>query len=303
MVTYDDYIQTCQDLTDDSTTATRSFIVRVGQTGYRRAMKMFGQSFEERTQNTDTVAGQQYYQLPIDYSFTKTVTVLVGTQQYPLEQVTSQEQWDQLNRLTNIQNNRPTRFFVRLNIGIAGEEIGLWPTPSSSGNTFTLVYEAIPRTLGTLKYTTGQVTVTTNSLTVTGTSTAFTPAMVGRYLQVFDELGDTMFYRISAYQSPTELTLQNFYEGTTLTTANYQICELFSLPEEAQMIPVYYTAWHYYLMRQNTEKVTLYKNLHDMEFKEAKRNNSSKVHGGVIKRGTMGNLGTPYPLWFPTNIT
>ena len=304
MITYDDYLQNCYDLASDQTSSTLAFIKRVGNAGYRRAMKLFGKSFEERTKTAVTVALQQYYQLPADYSFMKSVKVLVGTLSYPLEEVKSQEEWDNLNRMTNISNTRPTKYFIRLNLGIAGDEVGFWPTPSAAGNTITLVYEAIPKNLGVVANTTGVVTMVNNSTAVSGTSTTFNPQMPGRFLYISDEnTGDGNYYRIGSYNSSTSLTLQNYYEGPSISAVNFGIYELFALPEECQMIPVYYTMWHYYLMRQNAKLAGAYKQLHDADLKEAMRNQAAKSHDGVVRRGRDLNLAVDYPLWFPGTIT
>lgn len=303
MVTYDDYIQTCYDLANDDQAANLDFIKRIGNTGYRRAMRLFGRQFEERTKTTTTVASQQYYQLPIDYTFMKSIKILVGTYQYPLTEVKGQVEWDNLNRLTNIVNQRPIKYFIRLNSGVGGDEVGIWPTPSTTGNLMTLVYEAAPKTVGNTKYTTGTVSISTATNTLIGTGTAFLPQMVGRHVQIADPQGDDQFYKVKVYLSSTQLQLENYYEGPTVSGSAYGIYELFGIAEEAQMIPVYYTLWHYFLMRQNQDKADYYRKLHDNELSVCKRNEAEKTRDGVVKRGQNVNLAVEYPLFFPQNIT
>lgn len=303
MVTYDDFIQTCYDLADDSTVQTLGFISRMGNIGYRRAMKLFGRQFEERTKTSSTTAAQQYYQLPIDYSILKTITVTVGTQKLPLEEIKGQARWDDLNRMTNMTNGRPTHYFVRLNSGIAGDEVGIFPTPSTSGNVVTLVYEAIPKAIGVPAYTTGTINVANQGISVTGIGSAFTSQMIDRYFQVSIPYGDGNYYRITGVNSPTSINLQNYYEGPIATNVAYSIFELFALPEEAQMIPVYFTMWQYYLMRQNPESVKLYKGLHDDDLAQAKINQSEKTREGVVRRGNIVTFSTNYPPYFPSTIT
>lgn len=301
MVTYDDFVQNCYDLGDDNTAAMQVFFPRFGKHAYRRAMRLFGRQFEERTKTTSTVALQQYYQLPVDYSFMKTVKVAVGTLSYPMDEVKGQKEWDQLNRLSNVSSDRPTKFFVRLNLGQGGDEVGFWPMPSSSGNQVTLVYNAVPRDIGQLAFMTGTVTVTTQTRTVTGSVAAFTPQMVGRFLKVSDPQGDGNFYKVSAYVSSSSLTLQNYYEGPTASVSAYGIYDLFALPEEAQMVPVYYAMWHYYLMRQNRESASLYKALYEDEFTQARQNHEAKTLDSVVSRRRDSNLVVDYPLWFPSS--
>lgn len=69
-------------------------------------------------------------------------------------------------------------------------------------------------------YSTGTVTATNGSATITGASTVFTAAMVGRKIRVNSE---NAYYRISAFVSTTELTLETTYQGTTQSAATYSI--------------------------------------------------------------------------------
>ena len=69
-------------------------------------------------------------------------------------------------------------------------------------------------------YETGTVTVTNNSKTVTGLGTTFTSAMVGRK---FRNASENAYYRIAAYVSATEITLEVVYQGTTAATQTYSI--------------------------------------------------------------------------------
>jgi hypothetical protein len=69
-------------------------------------------------------------------------------------------------------------------------------------------------------YDTNTVTVTQDSATVTGASTVFTSAMVGRLFQID---GEDNWYEISAYVSPTEITLASNYTGTGSGGLSYAI--------------------------------------------------------------------------------
>ena len=68
----------------------------------------------------------------------------------------------------------------------------------------------------TAPYTAGTVTVSSGSTTLTGASTTFTSAMVGRKVRIASE---NAYYRISAFVSTTELTLEVAYRGS-LTSGN-----------------------------------------------------------------------------------
>jgi NADH:ubiquinone oxidoreductase subunit len=302
MVTYDDFLQTCYDLADDASAGNKAFLVRMGNTAYRRAMRYFGRQFEERTKTTTTVAGQQYYQLPIDYAFGKSFKTLVGAYSYPTKEVLSQTEWDNLNRITTLSNTRPTRHYIRLNSGIGGDEVGFWPTPSATGDPITFVYEAVPSDVvqPALLGTTGVLTNASNAFT--DSAGIFNIAQVGRYLCAQPPYGDGQYYRITNYTSATAVTLQNYYEGATYTGATYGIYDLFGIAEEAQMVPVYYAMWHFYLMRRNPTLTKSYKEMHDEEMKKCRENEVAKSHDNIITRrgGDNGAL-LDYPPWFPSN--
>lgn len=69
-------------------------------------------------------------------------------------------------------------------------------------------------------YETGTVTATNNSKTITGSGTTFTSAMVGRKIRIGSE---NSYYRIAAFVSTTEITLEVVYQGTTGSANTYSI--------------------------------------------------------------------------------
>ena len=77
-------------------------------------------------------------------------------------------------------------------------------------------------------YTKGTISVDQDSTTVTGVLTVFSAAMVGRVIKFEDDLE---YYLISAYTSPTEITLTTAYIGTTISGGTYTIYTVnYSLP-------------------------------------------------------------------------
>lgn len=69
-------------------------------------------------------------------------------------------------------------------------------------------------------YETGTITITDGSKTVTGSGTTFTAAMVNRKIRFASQTG---YYRISAFVSTTELTLEAPYSGDSLSGETYSI--------------------------------------------------------------------------------
>lgn len=85
-------------------------------------------------------------------------------------------------------------------------------------------------------YTTGTVTATTASTTLTGSGTTFTSAMVGRKVRVSS---DNAYYRIAAFVSTTELTLEVPYQGTTASGSTFIIYkDEYRLPADTDVYKV-----------------------------------------------------------------
>ena len=95
-------------------------------------------------------------------------------------------------------------------------------------------------------YETGTVTATNASKTITGSSTVFTAAMVGRKFKVSS---DNAYYRIAAFVSTTEITLETAYEGTTASGSSYTIFkDEYKLPADLDV---------YKVMRQLERQIAL----------------------------------------------
>ena len=69
-------------------------------------------------------------------------------------------------------------------------------------------------------YETGTVTVANGSKTVTGDGTTFTAGMVGRKIRIESE---NAYYRIAAFVSVTEVTLEVVYQGSETSGCTYSI--------------------------------------------------------------------------------
>lgn len=302
MIIWDDCQATAQRLAGDTSSTYTTFLNLMLNTGYKEVLAELGRPVTEKTKTTTTVAGQRGYQMPIDFNWLKAIKVTVGSTVYTPDEEESQEQWDYLNMQTR-SGDIPEVYFVRPRFGFQGAEVQLYPIPSSNGNTITLVYEAIDRDLSQAKYTTGTIAVNNGSATVTGTATTFTAAMVGRYLQITSDTGDGLWYKVSGFTSTTSITLENYYQGTTVSGVNYQIAEAFGLPEDLHMLPIYYAVWHYSMFRRDKTRTDEYSALYKLGMVDAKRRYGTKTRSNLIKgKYRLGNTGGTYPRHFPLNI-
>ena len=122
--------------------------------------------FNESSYTIVTVAGQQFYPLPYNYSKLKTGTLTIGNLRWTPKEILSRREWDELNTINNYQSNIPNNYYIYNN------QFGLYPVPSSSGNIIQFNYQKRVPDLTFTDYSTGTVSAT-NSGGVTSTTNLF----------------------------------------------------------------------------------------------------------------------------------
>src|SRR3990167_3650456 len=126
MISFDQAQTNCQDLSSDSTASSLTFFKRLMNVGYKLVLSDLGRAVTEKTQTASTVASQQYYQLPQDFNFLKSLTVTVSSIPYVVQEEESQEMWDYVNQSTTQTSDIPQLFFIRPGFGFSGAEVGLY---------------------------------------------------------------------------------------------------------------------------------------------------------------------------------
>ena len=240
--------------------------------------------FLEKTKTELTVLGQQFYDLPSDFDKIIGVTLLNGTVLYTLEEITSRGQWDYLNTSTATQSNIPSHFYI------FDGQFGIYPKPSVSNLTLTIIYQRTNKDLSIGDYTTGTITTATNGSTaIVGGSTAWTTKMNGMWLTITDSLadntGDGFWYQIDSVQDANHLTLTSKYNGVSIATgtAPYIIGQTSIIPEEFQILPIYRAAQIYYTSIQpETARAQLYGKLYDEGMKRMFDDLGSKSSSPVL---------------------
>lgn len=203
--------------------------------------------FLQTTATASTVASTQSYTLPGNMARLVGVYILVGTYKYVPTEVTSYDDWNRLNNPTGVLSDNVSFFFVQ------GNTIQFWPTPANNSNTITYEYLQAVKDISVADYTTGTiVTIANGSAAVTGSGTSWTAGMVGKYLRITAgngaNLGDGLWYKISAVGSTTTLTLSAVYTGVSIAagSAAYTIADASLIPEKYQIGPVYYAVSEYW---------------------------------------------------------
>lgn len=218
--------------------------------------------FNERSYTDTTVAQQQFYNLPPRVKKVINCTVNIGNVLWQPKECPSRQYWDALNVITFYQDY-PSFFFVY------NGQLGIWPAPSSAGNTITINYKTRISELSMADYTTGTVAITTNTTPVVGSGTAFAQYMAGGYIKIPHSAtdtanGDNQWYEIASITSTAVLNLKNPYTGGTVTSNSYIIGEVPILPEDYQDLPLYRMGLIYYTTRfPDATKAALYQKLWD----------------------------------------
>src|ERR1035437_9318703 len=122
--------------------------------------------FNERTLTINTVANQQFYPLPYNYSKLKTGTITNGNLTWTPTEILSRRAWDLLNTQKNYAGNIPNNYYIW------GNKIGFWPIPSSATEVITFNYQIRVPDLTFTDYALGKVSAS-NAGGVTATTNLF----------------------------------------------------------------------------------------------------------------------------------
>lgn len=184
-----------------------------------------GREYNSKHRFANTIANQQFYQLPEDGHKLKEVIVSNGGWAPPMEQIPDEHEWRKLNMMP--VTGVPTHYWIR-----GYDEIGFFPIPGYSlANAIELVFSPRHVEMTQDDYLTGTIQVTAGSQTIVGTGTIFTTKMVGQWFQTTDGT-DENWYRVSAFVDAATLTLENFYLGTSGTGKTFRIGQVADMPEE-----------------------------------------------------------------------
>jgi hypothetical protein len=304
MMPYDEALAYMQRMAVDKSTDTLTFLKTMYGVAYTTILTQFGRPPIEVVRTTALVANQRGYQMPVDCGKPVEIEIQDGTRAWPLVESANSKQWTMAKSGGIIGS--PRAFHFRPRFGIGGGILELDPIPSSN-YTMLMTYEAIEKAPSNLKYTDGTITLATDSTTVTGVGTAFTQAMIGRYVIPTGEGQEGLPYRIVGSGSPTNLVLENSYAGAGGSTLIYKIVEIPNLPYEMQILPAYWSLWQYYSGRGNADKTKEFFTYFDIGMRQAKENHAMSVRDGTVDMGySMGGGGSSifdaYPINFPQSV-
>lgn len=293
MISFQSMYQKAQVITGDTTANTLVQLKQDINIGYKRFNAATNRYFTRKQQFTNLVANQKYYQVPVDTIKVSDVsTVISGGNEYPVEQVTSERKWRELN-MTPTASSYALYYYV-----VGNDQIGLWPTPSANV-TLGLRYVYQPQDVDMTKddYTTGTADVVNGTVTVSGTGVTWTTAHIGMFFQTNDGT-DGNWYEIIDVPGSTTLTLKTPYVGISGTTKAYTLGQMIILPGEYDDVPVDYALYRFAQSRNDPVWKRYQQNFNDIVEEAAQRYSTASTSQVITNEVTYGN---PW-LWPPTGV-
>lgn len=240
-----------------------------------------------------TVANQQFYKMPPNYSKLKTVTITVGDLQWTPKEILTRIEWDNLNVFPYF-SDIPNNYFIYPG-GDHNGQIGIWPVPSSNGNTITFNYKFRIPDLSLPDYSTGTVSVSNGGTTITGSGTSFITTtnaqLESRWIQIQQNKGDNLWYQIASVDSATSITLYQAYQGITVSGGSYTVGQMPILAEDFQDMLIWKPLIFYFSsIVDNKVKRAEFQGLYDEKLKQLDEYaDSSSVNVNLSRTTTYQN--------------
>ena len=246
--------------TNDSSATNLSYGDTLMNEYEKRILNKYNLHFLEDIHTDTTVASQQFYNLPNDYKkLITSPTITVGSTTYTIAEAPNRRFWDSLNSTTQT-SDVPQYYFLYEN------QVGFYPTPSTTGSTITMPYLKQQKDLSIADFSTGTVlSIANGETTVTGNAPSWTAPMAGRFIRITESntanTGDGQWYEIASVTSSTVLELVNKYTGTSISsgTASYIIGQMSAMPNGYDTLPIYHAAFIYWMENGDLNKSDRFK--------------------------------------------
>lgn len=249
----------------------------------------------ERSYTVNTVSGTQFYNLPPQIKELINVTVSIGGVLWQPIPCPTRQFWDKLNIISFLQDF-PSYFFVY------NGQVGIYPKPSTSGNTITMNYKIRLDDLmmpDVTDVTSSQTMSATNSsTTLTASGSVFLNWMANQWIRIpyttnNSTTGDNQWYQIASITNGTTAVLKNNYTGASVSGSPFTIGQISILPEDYQDLPLYRMGYIYYTTRfLDATRAQLYKKLWD-EGEEKLNAEYGQKTSNVVLSDTSGGILNP----------
>lgn len=235
--------------------------------------------FNETSYTQLSVAGQQFYNLPPNCRKIINVTGTIGNVVWVTKDCPDRNYWDILNTIPFNQDFPMFHFIWNRNT-----QVGIWPTPASNGNTYTVNYQMRNVDLSQQDYTTGTVSINNGSPNLTFSGSALSANMVFRWIQIPAPNGDNQWYQIQSVNvGASTAVLYGNYGGPSVSGQSFVIGEMSVLPEDYQDLPLYRALEVYFTsIVPNQSQAELYKGLYDKGYEQLNSDYGTKTTSVVL---------------------
>lgn len=224
----------------------------------RRLLSKADWPFLHRLRTATTVASTTFVNLSYDIDLVESIFVTVGSTRYNPKPAPSRGFWDKLHYSVQTSDT-PEYWFV------FDGQLGLWPRPTSSGNTISINAKIKAIDLNTADITGSTITTLANASAALTVSAGLTTQMVGFWIRptfsTTANKGDGHWYEISSVTNATTATLVRNYGGVSIAagTAACTIAQLPLLPESSHDLPEIYAAYRYWSKEKDIERSAEFK--------------------------------------------
>jgi hypothetical protein len=248
----------------------------------RQIMASFNIFDLEKTGTATTVVNQQFYNTGVDFDRMISVILAVGTTTYSLVEVSSQLEWDMLNE-ASFTSDVPQFYFI------LADQVGIYPTPSSSSNTITFTFKKRIKDMTEDDFTTGTVaSITNGATTMVGNAPSWVTAQAGRFIRITSD-GD--WYEIASVTNSTTLELTKNYEGTTLAAATeaYIIGDMPVIPENHHQMLAWRPVANYFRQNGDLQRASVFEQMYQDGLVQMRRDHGNKTTDPNVD-GTAGSF-------------
>ncbi len=293
MISFEQLFTRCQNQSSDSDSNTLADFKLWLNDAIKKAYAVLNAEWFYDSATNLTVDGDESYPLPFNCERVHSIKVTISSRDYVVTEFPRGEnEWLALTggATSATESNYPTYYFVKR------DTYEFYPASSTSGYTITMRYKIDPKDLTAADSTTSSIkTLTNGATTVTSNASAFTAAMVGRFLKI-DDNGD--WYRIDSFTSTTVIELAREYGGTSISggTDAYTIGEMSLLPNSLQEIPIDYALYRYYLQKEEATRAGEYKSIFEENLKGLKEYGSNLTTSGVLVEDVYIRNYNDYPM-------
>ena len=280
--TFNDLVSDYKTLSRDSSTANETLGKSLINSFVKKVLVARDWVFNRSSYEEASVADQQAYPKPYNCERIRAIKVYAGSYYYFPTEIKDREKWTKLNR-TTVSSDSAQYFFIE------NDTIELYPIPAASGNTITIYFQKLVKTLSVDDYEIGTVSVTTPYTTsVVGSSspvTAFVSAMVGRHIIPTD---DGYSYEIESVESSTAFTTVREVR-MILSGSAYKIAEMIPFPFGFEDLPLFGALMVYFQSKENPTQAQHYKQLYEEGIVNLLRRDA-KSTGNVFEKSDLEEI-------------